>query len=122
MEDHIAEGLHRQIAARQRLLPDVHDTGNGTPFEQRCFPEFERFGSDGGPDRGCKADPAAAFELVEINHLFRPQRRRQVSVGLPGIGPASTTSGREASIASLTATAFIWRCGSTRFKSRYGFG
>ncbi|VGQ09278.1 hypothetical protein SB00610_05344 [Klebsiella quasipneumoniae subsp. similipneumoniae] len=121
-EDHVAEGLHRQIAARQRLLFQAFEAQVvGAPFEQRqCAGEFERFG-DGGQ--------IAAVELIlqrfrpcGDNHLFfRPQRWRQVSVGFTGSGPRfhhqrpgglNRFADRHRNLALRLA----------RFKSRYGFG
>ena len=121
-EDHIAEGLYRQIAARQRLLLKTFKAQVvGAPFEQRQFTgEFERLG-DGGQ--------IAAIELIlqrfrasGDNHLFfRPQRRRQVSVGFTGSGPRfhHQRSG------GLNRFAHRFRhlaLRLARLKSRYGFG
>ena len=121
-EDHIAEGLHRQIAARQRLLLKTFETQVvGAPFEQRQFPgEFERFG-DGGQIAAVKLI-LQRFRAGGDNHLFfRPQRRRQVSVGFTGSGPRFHHQ-RPGGLNRFADRHRHLALRLARFKSRYGFG
>ena len=86
-DDHIAEGLYRQIAARQRLLFEpLNAEIVGAPFQQgQTAFVFQGFG-DGGQ--------IAAVELIlqrfrtggDDHLLLRTQRRRQIGVRFTGAG------------------------------------
>ncbi len=86
-DDHITQGLHRQVAARQRLLfKTLQAEIVGAPFQQRQPPfVFQRF---------CHRRQITAVELIlqrlragrDDHLLFRAQRRCKVSVGFSRAG------------------------------------